>query len=82
MPKQLDLSARIVLHDLSKVASWSSAEHACKTLGSNLVIIKSQNEQQALASKMSQRIWIGFHRDAKKKSRWLWFDETEITYTA
>ena len=57
------------------------AKSACETFGSNLVVINSQSELQALTSKVSQTVWIGMHRDPKDKSRWLWVDGSRATYT-
>ena len=65
----------------SRTLNWNAAKSACKALGSNLVMVKSQAEQQALASKISQSIWMGLYRDPKDTSRWLWVDGTRVTYT-
>ena len=62
--------------------NWNSAKSACEALGSTLVMIKSQAEQQALGPKISHETWIGLHRDPKDKSRWLWVDGTQAIYTA
>ena len=67
----------------SMAMNWNAAKSACEALGSDLVVINSQTEQQALASQIpiSQRTWIGMHRDPKDKSRWLWVDGSLPTYT-
>lgn len=67
----------------SKALNWNSAKSACEALGSNLVVINSHTEQQALISQIpeSQRAWIGMYRDPKDKSRWLWVDGLRPTYT-
>ena len=65
----------------SGALNWNAAKSACEALGSNLVIINSQTELQALTSKVSQTVWIGMHRDPKDKSRWLWVDGSRPTYT-
>ena len=65
----------------SKALNWTAAKSACKALGSDLVVINSQTEQQALTSQIRQRTWIGMHRDPKDKSRWLWVDGSRPTYT-
>ncbi|KAL9968065.1 hypothetical protein ACROYT_G026392 [Oculina patagonica] len=65
----------------SKV-TWNTAKSACEGLGSNLVAINSQAELQALASKIPDAfMWIGLYRDPKDKSRWLWSDGSQVTYT-
>jgi len=61
--------------------SWNAAKSACEALGSTLAMIKTQAEQQALAPKITPRTWIGLHRDPKAKSRWLWIDGTQASYT-
>ncbi|XP_078360840.1 CD209 antigen-like protein A isoform X3 [Oculina patagonica] len=61
--------------------NWTAAKSACEDLGSNLVVINSQAEQQAIAAKVSQRTWIGLYRNPKDKSRWLWVDGSPVTYT-
>ncbi|KAJ7382013.1 hypothetical protein OS493_037656 [Desmophyllum pertusum] len=67
----------------SKALNWNAAKSACETLGTKLVVINSQAEQQAISSKLpnGQRTWIGLYRDPKDKSRWLWVDGTRPTYT-
>ncbi|KAJ7391740.1 C-type lectin domain 19 member A [Desmophyllum pertusum] len=67
----------------SKALNWNAAKSACETLGSKLVAINSQAEQQALASKITdaQSRWIGLYRDPKDKFRWLWVDGTRPNYT-
>ena len=67
----------------SKSLNWNAAKSACEALGSKLVVINSQTEQQALDSKIpdSQRTWIGLYRNPKDKSRWLWVDGSRPTYT-
>ena len=65
----------------SRALNWNAAKAACEALGSNLVVINSQAEQQAIATKVSKRTWIGMHRDPKDKSRWLWVDGSRPTYT-
>ncbi len=67
----------------SKALNWNAAKSACEALGSNLVVINSQAEQQALTTKIpgSQRTWIGLHRNPKDKSRLVWVDGSPVTYT-
>ena len=43
--------------------------------------MNSQAEQQALASNVKRDTWIGLYRDPKNRSRWLWVDESLLTYT-
>ena len=52
----------------SKALNWNAAKSACKALGSDLVVINSQTELQALTSKVSQTVWIGMHRDPPRTS--------------
>lgn len=65
----------------SKALNWNAAKAACEALGSNLVVITSHAELQALTSKVSSTTWIDLHRDPKDKSRWLWVDGSRPTYT-
>ena len=67
----------------SGTLNWNQAKSACEKLGSNLVAINSQAEQQALASKITynQWTWIGFYRNPEDKSQWLWVDGSRSTYT-
>ena len=60
--------------------NWNAAKSACQALGGTLAMVKSQAEQQALASKISHATWIGLHRDSKDPSRWLWVDGTRPSY--
>jgi len=64
-----------------KGLNWNAAKSAYEALGSTLAMIKSQAEQQALGPKITHEPWIGLHRDPKDKSRWMWIDGTQATYT-
>jgi len=64
-----------------KGLNWNAAKSACEALGSTLAMIKSQAEQQALGPKITQLTWIGLHRNPKDKSRWMWVDGSQATYT-
>jgi len=62
--------------------NWNAAKRACEAMGSNLVVVNSQAENQAIASKLkANRAWIGLHRDPNDNSRWLWVDGSRATYT-
>ena len=63
--------------------NWNAAKSACEALGSKLVVVNSQAEQQALTSKITYDAgtWLGFHRNPRDKSRWLWVDGSRLTYT-
>ena len=67
----------------SKALNWNAAKSACEALGSDLVVINSHTELQALTSQIpeSQISWIGMHRDPKNKSHWLWVDGSRPTCT-
>ncbi|KAL9968109.1 hypothetical protein ACROYT_G026441 [Oculina patagonica] len=65
----------------SDALNWTAAKSACEALGSNLVVINSRDEQQAIAAKVSQRTWIGLYRNPKNTSRWLWVDGSPVNYT-
>ena len=64
-----------------KNLAWREAQFHCEALGSNLAVVTSQAEQQALASNVKSLTWIGLYRDPKNMSRWLWVDESLVTYT-
>ena len=61
-------------------SSWNSAKSACEAMRSTLAMVKSQAEQQAVASIISQKTWIGLQRDSKDNSPWLWVDGSTATY--
>lgn len=65
----------------SKALNWNAAKAACEAMGSKLAMVTSQAEQQALIPKLVRSVWIGLHRNPKDKSRWLWADGTQATYT-
>ena len=64
-----------------KALAWREAQFHCEALGSNLAVVTSQAEQQALASNVKHLTWIGLYRDPKSGSRWLWVDESLVAYT-
>ena len=47
---------------------------------STLAMVKSQAEQQAVASIISKKTWIGLQMDSKVNSSWLWVDGSNATY--
>ena len=65
----------------TKTLNWNAAKSACEALGSKLVVINSQAEQQAIAAKVTHTSWIGLYRNPKDKSRWLWVDGSRPAYT-
>ena len=65
----------------SEAVNWNAAKSACEALGSDLVVINSQAELQAIGAKITKDTWIGMYRDPKAKSRWLWVDGSRATYT-
>ena len=65
----------------SKSLKWNAAKAACEVLGSTLVVVNSQAEQQALNPKVLQFSWIGLYRDPKDLLGWLWVDWSRPTYT-
>ena len=66
----------------SQTLNWYAAKSACEALGSSLVVINSQAEQQAFDAKVIQASWLGLYRNPKDKSRWLWVDGSSLTYTS
>lgn len=50
-------------------------------MGSKLATVTSKAEQQALASNISQKVWIGLYRDPNDGSRWLWVDRSRAKCT-
>ena len=61
--------------------TWTAAKAACEKLGSKLVSINSQAEQQAVTAKITQNTWIGLYRDPRDNSRFLWVDGSRLTYS-
>ncbi|XP_078352243.1 low affinity immunoglobulin epsilon Fc receptor-like [Oculina patagonica] len=60
---------------------WFAAKSACEALGSELVIINSQAEQQGIRAIIKQKIWIGLSRDPKDRNSFLWVDGSRPGYT-
>ena len=68
-------------HIFNKRLNWEAAKSACEELGSTLVMVKSQAEQEAVSPRIiSERVWIGMHRH-NGTSPWFWVDGTQVTYT-
>ena len=67
----------------SNKLNWNASKSACEALGSKLVSINSQAEQQAIASLQmpNEWIWIGLYKNPTDKSQWLWVDGSRATYT-
>ncbi|KAL9968062.1 hypothetical protein ACROYT_G026388 [Oculina patagonica] len=66
----------------SKGLTWNAAKSACEALGSELVVINSQAENQAVSQITGGRgTYIGLYRNPKDKSRWLTLDGSRPIYT-
>ena len=61
--------------------NWNAAKSACEAMGSRLAMLKTHSEQQAVSSKVKKHVWIGFHRNPKDSSQWLWVDGSRVTET-
>ena len=44
-------------------------------------MLNSAAEIRTVLPKLASNTWIGLHRDAKEKSRWLWVDGSLATFT-
>ncbi|XP_003515255.1 CD209 antigen-like protein C isoform X1, partial [Cricetulus griseus] len=55
--------------------AWKDSVTACKEIGAQLVVIKSDEEQSFLqqTSKKKNYTWMGLS-DLKQEGRWLWVD--------
>ena len=60
---------------------WNAAKSFCVALGTNLAILNSQANVEAVSSKIKDLAWIALHRDPKNGSRWLWIDGSPTNYT-
>jgi len=65
---------------------WSDAKKACDDVGGHLVIIETQEEQNALMEMMDRsgmgrdRFWIGA-TDEAQEGTWKWVDGSPLAYT-
>lgn len=67
----------------SKRLNWTAAQSACEVLGSNLAVLNSIRKLREFpVSKPAVNVWIGLHRDAEYKSRWMWVDGSHVTFTS
>ncbi|XP_053318832.1 hepatic lectin-like isoform X2 [Spea bombifrons] len=60
-------------------STWMNARSVCKTKGSDLVVITSEEEQHFLminTNGKDQRFWIGLH-DMDDEGTWTWVDGTD-----
>ncbi|XP_053319834.1 hepatic lectin-like [Spea bombifrons] len=63
----------------SRKSTWMNARSVCKTKGSDLVVITSEEEQHFLminTNGKDQRFWIGLH-DMDDEGTWTWVDGTD-----
>ncbi|KAE8619562.1 hypothetical protein XENTR_v10009853 [Xenopus tropicalis] len=57
--------------------NWMEARAVCKSMNSDLVIIKSEREQKFLENITDNSyFWIGLTKDKNNKNVWLWVDGT------
>ncbi|XP_029979951.1 CD209 antigen-like protein C isoform X2 [Sphaeramia orbicularis] len=59
--------------------NWEAARQDCRNRGADLVIIKSEDEQNFI-SRFKQDYWIGLN-DLEKEGTWKWVDGSPVTLT-
>ena len=65
----------------SNPLNWTAAQSACEALGSNLAVLNSIRKLREFpVSEPAVNVWIGLHRDAEDKSRWLWVGGSHINF--
>nr|XP_034344807.1 CD209 antigen-like protein E [Arvicanthis niloticus] len=61
--------------------NWMESAAACKDMGAQLVVIKSNEEQSFLQRTSKKKIdfWMGLS-DAKEEGQWLWVDGSPLLF--
>ena len=67
--------------NFSETMGWNAAKSFCAALGTNLAILNSQANVEAVSSRIQDWAWIALHRDPTNGSRWLWIDGSPTNYT-
>ncbi|XP_062266234.1 C-type lectin domain family 4 member E-like [Platichthys flesus] len=64
--------------------SWNESRRQCKSMGGDLVVVNSREEQRFLQTTVREKMdkaenefWIG-QTDSKKEGEWLWVDDTRL----
>ncbi|NWR40766.1 CLC4D protein, partial [Tachuris rubrigastra] len=60
--------------------SWADSEQNCTGMGSHLVVINSEEEQQIKQASRGGNFYIGLR--AEIKDQWQWVDKTPYNVTA
>uniref|UniRef100_W5NAN5 C-type lectin domain-containing protein n=1 Tax=Lepisosteus oculatus TaxID=7918 RepID=W5NAN5_LEPOC len=83
-PDHWELFRRKCYFFSSDKESWGTSRDICASAGGSLVIIKSQEEQKFLTSKLAEQIrsyddsyWIGLN-DLAAEGSWRWVDDTSL----
>ncbi|MBN3322559.1 TRI47 protein, partial [Atractosteus spatula] len=83
-PDHWELFRRKCYFFSSDKESWGTSSDRCVSAGGSLVIIKSQEEQKFLTSKLAKQInsyedsyWIGLN-DLAAEGSWRWVDDTSL----
>ncbi|XP_062266236.1 C-type lectin domain family 4 member E-like [Platichthys flesus] len=64
--------------------TWNESRTRCKSMGGDLVVINSREEQRFLQSRLMKKMckpedefWIGL-TDSEEEGEWLWVDDTRL----
>ncbi|XP_062266233.1 C-type lectin domain family 4 member E-like [Platichthys flesus] len=68
----------------SVTLTWNESRTRCKSMGGDLVVINSREEQRFLQSRLMKKMckpedefWIGL-TDSEEEGEWLWVDDTRL----
>jgi hypothetical protein len=58
---------------------WETARRKCRSMGGDLAVVNSREEDLFLAGISRSHVWIGAS-DARKEGAWVWVDGTPLDY--
>ncbi|TRY92124.1 hypothetical protein DNTS_031444 [Danionella cerebrum] len=60
-----------------ELKSWSESRQFCRDNGADLVMIKTEEKQSFISSRVNERVWIGLS-DADEEGKWKWVDNSPL----
>ncbi|TRY55566.1 hypothetical protein DNTS_023159 [Danionella cerebrum] len=75
--KNRELSSLGFIFMTPELKNWTESRQYCRNNGADLVMIKTEEKQSFISSRVNERVWIGLS-DADEEWKWKWVDNSTL----